>query len=137
MPVCPKCGTKVTEEMSFCPKCGAPLKMEQTTAPQAPPPPAQYRAEKREKEEKGEKSERDRREKAEKAEKHEKRQYGFMGQLIGGLILILFGLLAYLTVTNMFDWRYAWAFFIIVVGALIIIAAIYGMRFATRRYPRT
>jgi len=28
MSYCPKCGTKVSEEMAFCPKCGAPLKAE-------------------------------------------------------------------------------------------------------------
>jgi len=38
----------------------------------------------------------EKREKSEKAEKHEKREYGYIGPLIGGLILIAVGLMAYL-----------------------------------------
>ena len=71
MSYCPKCGTKVSEEMAFCPKCGAPLKAEK---PPTEAPPTGYRSEK-----------------AEKAEKHEKQEFGFIGSLIGGLILIFFG----------------------------------------------
>jgi DNA-directed RNA polymerase subunit M/transcription elongation factor TFIIS len=39
MQYCPKCGTKVDEEMSFCPKCGAALKVEQPSVVAAPPAP--------------------------------------------------------------------------------------------------
>ena len=99
MPYCSKCGAQVREEMAFCPKCGAALKVE-------PPPaetvsaPAPYRAEKAEKHEKREKEEKgEKREKEEKTEKHEKREFGVIGPLIGGLILIVVGLMFYLQVT--------------------------------------
>jgi len=78
MPYCPKCGAEVSEGMNFCSKCGATL---------GPLPPRV----RREKEEKHEK-----REKSEKAEKHEKREYSYIGPLIGGLILIAVGLMAYI-----------------------------------------
>ena len=31
MPVCPNCGTTVSEEIRFCPECGRPLAIEQDT----------------------------------------------------------------------------------------------------------
>ena len=33
--VCPKCGEKLTKEMSYCPKCGEELKVEEEEAPEA------------------------------------------------------------------------------------------------------
>lgn len=117
MSYCPKCGAKVEEEMTFCPKCGAPLKTEQ---------PQEWRR----RAEKGEKAEK--REKGEKAEKHEKREFGFIGPLIGGLILIFLGLTFYLQLLGYRVWEIAWAFFLITIGIIIIIGTIY----ATRRYPR-
>ncbi len=126
MSYCPKCGSKIDEEMSFCPKCGAPLKVQQSTAEAR----ATYRKE--EKTEKGEK-----REKGEKTEKREKHEYGFLGPLIGGLILIFIGAAAYLEITNAFDSRVIWAFFFVLIGVLIIVGAIYGYTMATKRHPRT
>lgn len=117
MSYCPKCGAKVEEEMTFCPKCGAPLKTEQ---------PQEWRR----RAEKGEKAEK--REKGEKAEKHEKREFGFIGPLIGGLILIFLGLTFYLQLLGYRVWEIAWAFFLVTIGIIIIIGTIY----ATRRYPR-
>ena len=106
--------------MTFCPKCGAPLKAER-------PQEWRRRAEKGEKAEKAEKSE-----KREKAEKHEKREFGFVGPLIGGLILIFLGLMFYLQLLGYRVWEIAWAFFFIIIGIIIIIGTIY----ATRRHPR-
>ena len=131
MPQCPKCGTEVDEEMGFCPKCGAPLKAEQ---------PREYRMERRrrEKEEKGEKHEkREKEEKTEKEEKHEKREYGFIGPLVGGLILIFVGLLSYLQIAGYRVWEYAWAGFLILIGVLIIIGGVYAVTRASRRHPKT
>jgi len=117
---CPKCGEKISEEMTFCPKCGASLK---ATQPPAEARMATYRRhEKEEKEEKG--------------EKHEKRQYSFIGPLIGGLILIFIGLTSYLEITGAVDRRVVWAFFFVVIGLLIIIGALYGAMVAARRHPR-
>jgi len=117
MSYCPKCGAKVEEEMTFCPKCGAPLKAER---------PQEWRR----RAEKGEKAEKH--EKGEKAEKYEKREFGFIGPLIGGLILIFLGLTFYLQLLGYRVWEIAWAFFFIIIGIIIIIGTIY----ATRRHPR-
>jgi len=127
MSFCPKCGNKVTEDMVFCPKCGASLKAEQPTAQAARPP--TYRHEKGEKSEKGEK-----REKSEKREKHE---YAFIGPLIGGLILVFLGVMAYLSIANVVGRRVWIALFFILIGIVIIFGAIYGAMLASRRHPKT
>ncbi len=137
MPYCSKCGTKVREEMAFCPQCGAALKVEQppTEAVSAPAP---YSAEKTEKHEKREKEEKgEKREKEEKAEKHEKREFGVIGPLIGGLILIFVGFLFYLQVTGFLGRQVASALFLIIVGILIIVGALYTAMMAARRNPST
>jgi len=136
MPYCPKCGTKVSEEMAFCSKCGAALKVEQPPAEAAPPAP--YRAEKAEKHEKREKEEKgEKREKKEKTEKHEKREFGVLGPLIGGLILIFFGLMFYLQITGFLGREVATALFLIIVGIVIIIGVLYAAMMAARRHPST
>jgi predicted lipid-binding transport protein (Tim44 family) len=124
MSYCPKCGTKVSEEMVFCPKCGAPLKAEK---PSAEARPTRYRSEKAEKTEKHEKQE-----KGEKTEKHEKQEFGFVGPLIGGLFLIFFGLMSYLQVTGFLGKEVVGALFLILIGIIIIVGVIY----AVRRHPR-
>jgi uncharacterized membrane protein YvbJ len=118
MPYCPKCGAEVSEEMSFCPKCGATL---------GPLPP---RA-RREKEEKHEK-----REKSEKTEKHEKREYGYIGPLIGGLILIVVGLMAYLSTISPTYVRNWGPILLIAVGAIILVITIYVAMTAAERSPK-
>jgi len=138
MPECPKCGYKVREDMIFCPNCGASLKAEQASAPTRPEPPVRYTREKeekyesREKREKGEKGE-----KGEKRENREKGEFGFIGPLIGGLILIFLGLAFYLERTGVIAAPYLWAFFFVIIGIIIIFAAIYGSIMTHRRYPRT
>ena len=131
MAQCPKCGSEVSEEMSFCPKCGAALKI------QPPPPPAgtrptRYR--KSEKSEKDEKHEKD--EKGEKGEKGEKQGYGFLGPLIGGLILVFLGVSFWLELTGLLSARYMWSFFLLLIGIVIIIAALYTAFVLTKRHPR-
>jgi hypothetical protein len=138
MQYCPKCGTKVDEEMSFCPKCGSALKVEQPSVVAAPPAPQMpYGAEKGEKHEKREKEERqEKKEKGEKAEKHEKREHTYMGPLIGGLILIVFGFMWYLGLTGVFAQGVLWAFFFVIIGIIIIIGAIYAAMTASSRQPQ-
>jgi len=128
MSYCPKCGNKITEEMGFCPKCGAPLKA-QPTPPTAAKPTTYRRDEKAEKSEKGEKDE--------KNEKHEKGQYGFLGPLIGGLVLIFVGLATYLSIQQIINPGLLWAFFLIIIGVLIIVAALIGLTRTGKRYPKT
>jgi len=130
MAQCPKCGSEVSEEMSFCPKCGAALRIQ-------PPPPAgtrptRYRRD--EKSEKGEKHEKE--EKGEKGEKGEKQGYGFLGPLIGGLILVFLGVSFWLELTGVLSARYMWSFFLLLIGIVIIIAALYTAFVLTKRHPR-
>ena len=123
MQYCPKCGSKIGEEMTFCPKCGAPLKGQQSSVEAR----TAYRRD--EKAEKGEKHE--------KTEKREKREYGFLGPLIGGLILIFIGTAAYVEITKMYDSRVIWAFFLVLIGILVVVGAAYGFTMAARRHPKT
>ena len=132
MSYCPKCGSKVDEEMSFCPKCGAPLKVEKPATVTLETGPTAYRRdEKSEKEEKAEKHE-----KREKHEKHEKREYGFMGPLIGGVILLFLGWALYLNATNVRA-DVVWALFFVLIGLLVIVGGVYAAIMAARRHPRT
>jgi uncharacterized membrane protein YvbJ len=127
MSYCPNCGNKIDEKMAFCPKCGAPLKVKQPPS-EAERIPAPTRAEKAEKHEKREKEE-----KREKTEKYEKREFGFIGPLIVGLILIFLGLMSYLQLTGFLRREIVWALFLFIIGIIIIIGAI----IASMRHPRT
>lgn len=91
--------------------------------------PRQYR-----RDEKSEKAEKE--EKHEKGEKGEKHGYGFMGPLIGGLILIFLGVSFWLELTGTLDPRYVWSFFLLLVGIAIIIAALYVSLVLAKRHPR-
>jgi len=125
---CPKCGSEVSEEMGFCPRCGASLKTGQAV-PETRTAATYRRHEKDEKDEKGERNE--------KGEKHEKREYGFLGPLIGGLVLILLGLTVFLETMGYANSTLLWAVFFVVVGAMVIIGAIYGAILASKRHPAT
>ncbi len=132
MAYCPKCGNKVEETMAFCPRCGASLKVE-APVQAAPAPQAPRRQEKAEKSEKGEKQEK---REPEKGEKHEKGEYGFIGWLVGGLILILIGAMAFLNIQYRFmNPAMGWAMILLVIGVIIIIAAIYFTTSARKRTP--
>lgn len=120
MPYCPKCGAEVSEEINFCPKCGAVLG----------PLPPRVRREKEEKREKHEK-----REKSEKAEKYEKREHGYIGPLIGGLILIAAGLMAFLATISPMYARNWGPILLIAVGIIILVIAIYATMTAAQRSP--
>jgi cation transport ATPase len=132
MSYCPKCGNKVEENMTFCPRCGAPLKAEAPV--QAPVAPAPQRGEKAEK---GEKQEKHEKQEPEKGEKHEKGEHGFIGWLIGGIILIIIGFLALLRFGGYLASGLEWALFLLIVGVMVIIAAVYLTTMARRRYPTT
>jgi len=132
MSYCPKCGNQVDEAMTFCPRCGAPLKAEAPV--QAAPAPAPQRGEKAEK---GEKQEKHEKQEPEKGEKHEKGEYGFIGWLIGGLILILVGFFALLQFASYLSWGAGWALVLLIIGVIVIIAAVYFTTSARKRYPST
>jgi uncharacterized membrane protein YvbJ len=123
MSYCPKCGNKVDDTMTFCPNCGVSLKG-------APPPtqPTRRRDEKAEKNEKNETTE--------SREKQEKGERGFIGYLIGGLILITFGLFSVLQLSNALpDSGQNWAIMLAIIGIIIIIGAVYIALTAHKHSP--
>jgi uncharacterized Zn finger protein (UPF0148 family) len=131
MPYCQKCGSEVKKEMTFCPQCGAALKVTESR------PPEFYRSEKAEKQEKQEKHEKEEKtEKGEQPEKYEKQQFGVLGPLIGGVILILLGFMLYLTVSGILEMRSIFPFFLIIIGAIVIIGVTVGAVMARGRSPR-
>jgi hypothetical protein len=115
MPYCQKCGSEVSEDMAFCSRCGATLKVEK--------PPVEVR--RAEKAEKGEKQEK------------EKREFGVIGPLAGGLILIFAGFLFYLAVTGYLEWQVIGPLLLIIVGIIILVGIVYGVMTAARRHPKT
>lgn len=129
MSFCPKCGNKVDENMVFCPHCGTSLK----AAIPSPPTPVQPYRRKDEKSEKNEKQE-----KQEKGERQEKGETGFIGYLIGGLILITFGLFSVLQLSGFFtvDSGQSWAIMLLIIGIIIIFGAIYVAMGARKRSPK-
>ena len=130
MVYCPKCGNEVDDAMAFCPRCGAPLK---AAAPvQAAPAP-----QRNEKAEKGEKQEKHEKQEPEKGEKHEKGEYGFVGWLVGGLILILIGFFALLQISNVITSGISWAVILLIIGVLVIVAAVYFAGMARKHSPHT
>jgi len=130
MSYCPKCGNKVDETMAFCSRCGESLKG--TPPSQAPPSAYRRRDEKSEKNEKQEKNEHQ-----EKGEKNEKGEQGFVGFLIGGLILITIGLFSLLQFSGYYTSGGSWAVMLLIIGVIIIIGAVYVAIIARKRYPPT
>jgi hypothetical protein len=71
-----------------------------------------------------------------RAEKTEKHEYVFAGPLIGGLVFTVLGTLRYFFITNGFGVEILSALFFVLVGAIIIAAAVYGAVVAGRRHPK-
>jgi uncharacterized membrane protein YvbJ len=131
MPYCLKCGSEVSENMTFCPQCGAALKVTE------PRPPERYISEKAEKQEKHEKHEKEEKmEKGEQPEKFEKKGYSVLGPLIGGFILILVGFIFYLAVAGVLNLQSIFPFFLIIIGAIVILGVAIGAVMSRRKNPR-
>jgi len=124
VPYCPVCGREVSDEQEFCPSCGVNLKTKQIPSRRE----TTEKVEKREKEEKSEKSE--------KAEKHEKRELSPVLAFAVGLILVVVGVMVFLDTWRVISLREAGPYFLILLGLIIIIAAIYAGVTASRRNPR-
>ena len=134
MPYCHKCGSEIKDENSFCPHCGANLKVAETKSSRPAEP---YRSEKREKDEKNEKGEKqEKMEKGEQQEKYEKQQYGVIGPLVGGVIMIFVGFMFYLAVTGAINFRSIFPFFLIILGGIVIIGVVIGAMMARGRNPK-
>jgi uncharacterized membrane protein YvbJ len=129
MSYCPKCGAKVTEEMTFCSQCGAALKVKTTM------PPERYRSEKGEKQEKQEKGEKN--EKGEQPEKYEKQEFGIIGPLIGGLILILVGFMFFMVTSGAIAFGSIVPYVLVVIGLIVIVGVLVGAVMARGRNPKT
>lgn len=130
MPYCEKCGAKISGDMTFCPQCGAAL-------PKGAVPPERYRSEKAEKQEKHEKQEKDEKTEKGEPEKYEKREYGIVGPLIFGIILILVGFMFYLVTTGVLEARSIFPFVLVIIGAIVIVGAVIGVTMARGRHPKT
>ena len=132
MSYCPKCGSKVSEEMTFCSQCGAALKVKE------PMPSVHYRSEKAEKQEKHEKREKEEKmEKGEQPEKYEKREYGILGPLVGGIILILVGFMFYLVATEVITLRAIVPYVLVIIGVIVIVGVAIGAIVAKGKHPKT
>jgi uncharacterized membrane protein YvbJ len=125
LPYCSKCGSEVAEGTMYCPKCGASLRAEQVS---------RRTHEKDEKREKGEKQEKG--EKGEKVEKHEKGETSRFWAFIGGMMLVILGIVSFVSI--FFNVREPWrgASFLVVLGVFVIIVALYGAIKASQRNPR-
>jgi uncharacterized membrane protein YvbJ len=107
MSYCPKCGNKVDETMVFCPQCGTSLK---GAAPSQTTPVPNYAIN----------------DKVEKNKKQEKSEHGFIGYLIGGLILITIGIFSILDLTNSsLTSGQDLAIMLFIIGIIIIVGAVY------------
>lgn len=114
MSYCPLCGNKVDETMTFCPICGASLK-DTPTPNQAPTaPPVQN-------------------EKSEKPEKHEISEHGFVGYLMGGLILITIAVFALFDLTSPKNSGQDLAAMLLIIGVIIIVGGVY-MAITSRKW---
>ncbi len=89
MPYCPNCGNQVDETVAFCPRCGTSLK---GAASPEPTPPEHFNL--------YEKPQNQEAPVPEKVEKKEKTEHGFIGYLMGGLILVTIGIFGLFDLTN-------------------------------------
>ncbi len=127
---CHKCCSEVNEEMTFCPKCGTAIKVTETASTE------RYISEKAEKQEKHEKHEKEEKmEKGEQQEKREKQQFGVLGPLIGGFILIIVGFMFYLAVSGAINVRSIFPFFLIIIGGIVILGVAIGAVMARKKNP--
>ncbi|AIS31859.1 MULTISPECIES: zinc-ribbon domain-containing protein [Methanobacterium] len=104
MVYCHNCGTKNEDDAEFCSKCGEPLRDV-----------TDYDRRRR--------HHRDDRYYRQKNECFGLPHGNIIGPVIGGVILILVGVTAFTGFTNI--WQYVWPAFIIIIGLLIVIGAVY------------
>ena len=95
---------------------------------------SEYERRRDEKQEKNEKEEK--MEKGEQAEKYESREFGVLGPLVGGFILILVGFVFYFAVTGVVDFHSIFPFVLIVVGAVVILGVVAAAFMAKGKNPR-
>ncbi|MGD0319357.1 MAG: zinc-ribbon domain-containing protein [Nitrososphaerales archaeon] len=133
---CNRCGAALTQGSAFCSKCGAPVAPTQAVPPSTPGQPGDGRWERRW-ERRRERYERY--EKHEKQEKHEKNEKGrggdLAGALTGGMILVLLGVLSYLSEngSKIVTWSNFWGYLMLGIGVILILQG--ALRMAMRGRP--
>jgi len=75
-------------------------------------------------------------EKGGQQEKYEKKEFGVLGPLIGGVILILVGFMLYLSVSGILNMSSIFPIFLIIIGAIVILGVAIGAVMAKRKNPR-
>jgi len=125
MPYCPKCGNQVDETVAFCPRCGTSLKG--AASPEPEPPENTNWNEKTEKQEAPAPA---------KGEKKEKTEHGFIGYLMGGLILVTIGIFGLLDLTNPVNSSQDLAAMLLIIGIIIVVGAIYMAVTTWKRIPK-
>jgi predicted membrane channel-forming protein YqfA (hemolysin III family) len=125
--------------MTFCPLCGVPLK--QTTPTQSEHTTTATSSSAAQEPNQGDDNTEENREenkKQESAGKQEKADRGFLGYLIGGLVLITIGAFAVMQISSpaTADTGQNWAIMLFLIGIIIIISAVY-MAITARYHPRT
>jgi hypothetical protein len=134
MPYCPKCGNEVDETIAFCPRCEISLKG--AALPDQISPAQAFQDEKIENIEEEENQEKN--EHPEKGEKQEKNEYGFVGYLMGGLILVTIGIFALLDLTNpSINSGQDLAAMLLIIGIIIIIGGVYIATTMRKSLPTT
>lgn len=127
MPYCQRCGKEVNQYSKFCSNCGADLKF-------SAQPTKEIRTQKAEKDEKQEKHEKS--EKSEKEEKHEKEETSSSSRIVIGLALIFLGVIIYLANAQVISFQAMWPYFLVFLGIIILIIAVYAIMTASKRNPR-
>ncbi|MDR0493341.1 MAG: zinc ribbon domain-containing protein [Nitrososphaerota archaeon] len=136
MTVCPQCSNPTEDTMTFCPICGVPLNHTEDPSQTEPSSSAQEPYQWEGNTEKSEEAQEQK--KQDGPEKQEKVERGFLGYLIGGLILITFGVFAVIQISspNTANTGQNWAIMLLLIGIIIITSAVY-MAVIARRHPRT
>jgi hypothetical protein len=125
MSYCPKCGNKVDPATAFCSNCGASLKPGTWQGTTTNTPPTDYRHRRQEKSEKNEKQ-----------EKHEKPGGNYRGYIIGGLVVLLIGIIAFVnTTTNFLNGPIVSALVLVIIGVVIVVLGILFSSQARKRNP--
>ena len=126
MPYCPKCGNKVDETVAFCPRCGTSLKG--AASPEPEPPKEHFNV--------YEQPQNREPPVPEKAEKKEKTEHGFIGYLMGGLILLTIGVFGLLDLTNPANSSQDLAAMLLIIGIIIVVGAIYMALTTWKHIPK-
>ncbi len=113
MSYCPRCGNKVEDTMTFCPNCAGTLKEPTPQTQTQPIPTPTVNPQIEQNPEKNPKTK-------------EKGEHNFMGYLIIGLVLIVFGAFSVLNISGgYFSGGTGWTIMLVLIGIIIIGGALY------------